>query len=95
MKTNKDFILREIVGESVLIPTGKAANDINGMIHLSDTAIFIWKLYDQKENLEEIVKEVINEFEIDEETARRDVYGFSEILYNDGIILDIPEFEAK
>lgn len=93
MKTNKDFILREIVGECVLVPTGKATQDINGMIHLTPTAAFIWEKYDECENLEEIVKSVLDEFEVDEDTATRDVYGFTEVLYKENIVLDVKEFE--
>lgn len=93
MKTNKDYIFREIVGENVLVPSGQAAQKINGMIHLSETASFIWGLYDKKKNLDEIVGAVLDEFEIDTETARRDVFGFSELLYKEGIIMEVPEFE--
>ena len=46
MKTNSEFILREIAGEAVLIPTGEASQNLNGMIHLTETGAFIWKQVD-------------------------------------------------
>ncbi|MDO4978310.1 MAG: PqqD family protein [Eubacteriales bacterium] len=92
MRINKDYILRNIVGEYVLVPTGKATQDINGMIHLSEAGGFIWKLYDQKNSLEEIIDVLMEEYEVDRETAERDVYGYSKVLFDNNLIFDVPEF---
>lgn len=93
MKTNSDFILREIAGDAVLIPTGKASQTMNGMIRLTETGAFIWKQVDTAADLEEIVGRIREEFEVDEETARRDVRGFLHELYIRGLVADIAEFE--
>ena len=53
MKTNSEYMLREIAGESVLIPTGSASQKLNGMIRLTETAAFIWKRVDDSADLEE------------------------------------------
>ena len=92
MKTNSEYMLREIAGEAVLIPTGSASQQLNGMIRLTDTAAFIWKQVDTASDLEEIVEKILQEFDVDEEIARRDVYGFLRELYIRGIVEDIPEF---
>ena len=91
MKTNSEFILREIAGEAVLIPTGEASQNLNGMIHLTETGAFIWKQVDTA--AEEITERIRLEFEVDEETARRDVRGFLHELYIRGLVADIAEFE--
>lgn len=39
MKIVKEFILREIAGECVLVPTGATSQEFNGMITISDTAM--------------------------------------------------------
>ena len=44
MKIVKEFILREIAGECVLVPTGATSQEFNGMITISDTAKFIWSI---------------------------------------------------
>ena len=36
MKIVKEFILREIAGECVLVPTGETSQEFNGMITISD-----------------------------------------------------------
>ena len=75
MKTNKEYMLREIAGETVLVPTGSASQRLNGMIRLTESAAFIWKQVDTAADLEEIVARVQDEYEVDEDTARRDIYG--------------------
>ena len=93
MKTSREYILREIAGESVLIPTGAATQKLNGMIQLTDSAAFIWKQVDTAADLEEIVARVRDEFDVDEEIARRDIYGFLHELYIRDIVQDIPEMD--
>ena len=43
MRIAKEFILREIAGECVLVPTGATTQEFNGLITMSDTARFIWE----------------------------------------------------
>ena len=72
MKIVKEFILREIAGECVLVPTGATSQEFNGMITISDTAKFIWENIEKVDSLEEMIRMVLDTYEIDEETARRD-----------------------
>lgn len=95
MKTNKEYMLREIAGETVLIPTGSASQKLNGMIQLTESAAYIWKQVDTAVDLEEIVARVQDEYEVDEDTARRDIYGFLRELYVRGVVQDIPELELE
>lgn len=95
MRTNSDFLLREIGGEAVLVPTGKAAREFNGMISLTETAQFMWKHYDSCGSLEELLEEIHKEYDVDDETARRDVYGFTSAAYQAGLVMDVPELEEK
>ena len=76
MTKHPELVLRNIAGEAVLIPTGKLASAFNGMISLNGVASFIWEQMDQVQNREELVQLILDRYEIDEETARRDVNGF-------------------
>lgn len=93
MKTNEFYILREIAGDNLLVPVGEATQRLNGMIQLTETAAFIWNHLNDANNLEEIVKMMTEEYEVDEETARADVFSFSKELYMREMILDVPEFK--
>ena len=86
MKRNTDFMLRDIAGEVILVPTGAATQQFNGMITLNEA--FIWKNLDESESSEILVDKIMDEFEVDRETATRDVIGFVSALYERGLVLD-------
>ena len=86
MKIIKEFILREIAGECILVPTGKTSQEFNGMITLSDTARFIWENIERADSFEDLVKMMLEEYEIDEETAKRDAYNFIDQLLASGFV---------
>ena len=88
MKRNTDFMLRDIAGEVILVPTGAATQQFNGMITLNEVAAFIWKNLDESESSEILVDKIMDEFEVDRETATRDVIGFVSALYERGLVLD-------
>lgn len=76
IKKNPDLIMRNIAGESVLIPTGELAGKFNGMINLNSTAAFIWEHMEEVSSEEELTALMLDAFDVDEETAALDVHGF-------------------
>ena len=53
MKVNSDFVMRNIAGENILVPTGEAAEKFNGMITMNEVAAFMWKNIDEVESKED------------------------------------------
>lgn len=88
IKKNPDLIMRNIAGECVLVPTGELAAKFNGMINLNTTAKFIWENMDKVSSLEELTALMLENFEIDEETAARDVRGFIATAIRVGYVKD-------
>ena len=87
MKIIKEFALRTIAGESLLIPTGKTSQELNGMITLSPTAAFIWENIEKVNSLDEMVAKITDEFEIDPDTARHDAFAFvAELIKHEFVI---------
>lgn len=86
MKIVKDFILREIAGECVLVPTGATTQEFNGLITMSDTAKFIWENMEKADSFETLIGMILEEYEIDEDTARQDAYQFINQLLQTGFI---------
>ena len=81
MKIVKEFILREIAGECVLVPTGATTQEFNGLITVSDTAKFIWENMEKVDSFKALVELILEEYEIDEDTAKKDAHQFiSELL---------------
>lgn len=86
MKKNKDFIVREIAGETILVPSEETAHDFNGMISLTDTAAFIWEHIEEVKDFNELVDMMLNEYDIDRETAMVDISCFIVKLLEYGMI---------
>lgn len=86
MKIVKDFILREIAGENVLIPTGRTAQEFNGLITLSETAKFIWENIERVDSLEQMIAEIYDHFDADIETIQKDAIEFITELLGRGFI---------
>jgi hypothetical protein len=72
-RANPDYILRELAGECVLIPTGDAAASFNGIITLNPTARFIWDELQTPRSFAALLDRFLDEYEIDRETAENDL----------------------
>ena len=73
MKIKSGFIMREIAGDYIVVPTGKAAIDFNGLITVNETGMFLWNLLKEDTTEDELVNKMLEEFDIDRETASADV----------------------
>lgn len=76
MTFRKELMKREIGGEFFLVPLGKTVYETNGLFFLSELAAFIWDIIPTAETEADIVKCVLDEYEVDEETAKKDVSEF-------------------
>ena len=57
MRINKEFVLREIAGDYVIIPTGQTVLEFNGLITVNEVGVSIWNMLQ-----EEVAREDIREF---------------------------------
>ena len=89
MKASPDFILREIAGEYILVPTGPAAARFNGLITLNETAHSIFlALQKGPQSVDSLADAVTSEFDVPEETARSDVREFLSQLRQVGALVE-------
>ena len=86
MKIKKQFILREVVGEAVLIPTGDTALEFNGIIGLNPVGAVIWKGLAANKTQPEILTDILAEFDVDEARARTDLADFLQLLKKNHIL---------
>lgn len=78
IKTKPGFLLREIGQTYIVVPVGAEAQKFNGIIKLNKTGKFLWETVSQGIEFDALVEAVLNEYEIDEEIARRDAQSFVE-----------------
>lgn len=80
MKIDKQFILRKIAGDYVIIPTGKTALEFNGMITVNEQGAFLWQQLFGETTEEQLVDALLNEYDVDRQTAQEDVSEFLQVL---------------
>ncbi len=80
------FILREIAGETVVIPSGEEL-DVNMMITLNDTGAFLWKHLTEGIERESLIALLLSEYDVDEKTATESVDAFVARLSENGFLL--------
>lgn len=86
MKINKEFVIREIAGDYIIVPTGSTALQFNGLITVNEVGAFLWNLLKQETTEEELLQNLVNEYEVDEETAKKDIEEFLEHLKANDIV---------
>lgn len=80
MKIKDGFMLREVAGQSVVVPLGERVVEFNGIMTLSESGASLWKLLQNGATEDELVKLILSDYEIDENTARVDVKAFVDSL---------------
>lgn len=80
MKIKKEFLKREIGGESFLVPLGRTVYESNGLFILTELGAFIWDLLPEAKDEEDILKKILGAYDVDEETARGDLARFLDKL---------------
>jgi hypothetical protein len=86
MKRIKEYIKRNIAGEIVLVPAGQTAEDFNGMITLTESGDFIWEHLEEARDFNHLVELILEEYDIDKETASQDASAFLMQLLQAGMV---------
>lgn len=86
MKFKKEFILREIVGEYILVPINKSTSKFDGLITTNEIGKFIWENYELSKDEEDLLNKILDEYEVDKEVAKEDLDEFLDKLRQVDII---------
>ena len=86
MKIRYEFVARSIAGEHFLVPIGEAARQFSGMFAMNELGAFLWEAIPGAANEAELVNRVLDEYEVDRDTAEQDVREFLEHLRKMGIL---------
>lgn len=82
------FQVRELFGETVAIPTGDAAKHLSGIISLNELGRFLFDRLAQEQTVQSLVAAVLEEYEVDEQTAKADVEEFLNHLRGANLLIE-------
>lgn len=86
MKIKQGYILREVAGNYIVVAVGEAVKNFNGIINLNDTGAFLWKILQEGATEEQLKESLLNEYEVDDEIAERDIKAFINKLTEKGLL---------
>lgn len=87
MKIKKEFVVREVADNIVMVPTGKLMNEYSKMFKLNGIGKFIAELLQKNDmEIEEIVQKILEKYEVDEERATQDTKKFIKELQENGVL---------
>lgn len=76
MRISKGFCLKNIVGENIVVPVGAKSVSFKAMITLNNSGEFLWKQLETEKTEEQLLSVMMEEYEIDEDTASKDIKRF-------------------
>lgn len=80
MKVKDGFVLRNVCGAFVVIAVGEQTLDFKAMIELNETGAFLWEQLQQETTEAELLKSLMQEYDVDEQTAVADIIAFLQSL---------------
>lgn len=86
MRIKKGFLVREIAGCNIVVPVGERVIDFKGIMTLNDTGSFIWKCLSEDIAYDQLLSLILEEYEIDEATARADLDELLNTARESGIL---------
>ena len=74
MKVKKGFNLREVCGEHIIVAEGDENIDFSNIISMNESSAYLWEEVQNRESftVDSLVELLCNQYEIDENTARKD-----------------------
>ncbi len=73
MIRNKNFEIVQVNNDYMAVPTGKTAAGYDGVVTLSESGAFLLRALDQERTVDELADLLTAEYEVDRETALRDI----------------------
>ncbi len=86
MKIKDGFMVREVSGEILVVPVGAQSIDFKSVIRLNETGAFLWNKLTEDVNEDELLDALLQEYDVDKDTASGDIRRFVEKLLDAGII---------
>ena len=85
-ENKKGFVLRDVAGRSVVVATGAAAKRFRGMVMLNETGKEIWTRLQKGMDQDEIIRSMIEDYDVSEEKATADVQNLIGQMWENGFL---------
>jgi hypothetical protein len=80
-------MLREVAGQWVVVPLGERVVEFNGIMTLSESGAVLWKQMEHGATEEELLKVILAEYSVDQDTAKADIAEFINKIKAAGLLV--------
>jgi hypothetical protein len=80
------YVTRRIAGETIVVPIRAEAAQLDSVYVFNEVGARIWELIEGGGREDQIVRTILDEFEVSPERACEDVTGFLELLSEAGLV---------
>lgn len=87
-RLHPDVVLVEICGEAMLIAAGTARGKLPYVKGINPAGAYFWRLMEQRADEEAIIRQVMKDNSVPEETARTAFRKFYKILKDNGYLTE-------
>lgn len=88
MILKSDYILRNIADEHIVVPLCEESDRLHGVIKLSSSGAFLWEQLQTEQTEDTLVAALLNQYDVDEPTARTAVAAFLASLREIGCLTE-------
>lgn len=87
MKIKEGFVIEKVGASYLAVATGKIADEFHALVRVNSTGAFLWnKLSEESRTEEELLALMLDEYDVAEDVARRDIAMFVKSLSEAGIL---------
>ena len=87
MQIKSDFTIQKVGNSYVAVAVGETSKTFHAMIKLNETGAFLWNQLAEKDlTEEELTNALLAEYDVDRETAAKDVHAMVEKFAENGIL---------
>lgn len=86
MKAKEGFVLRTIVDEYMLLPTGTNIGRFDGTVVLNEVSAFLWQKLQEPVTRKTLLGALLEEYDVSRDMAERDLDGLLERFSQLGLL---------
>ena len=86
MKIKEGFVLRNVVDEHIVMPTGDNIAKFDGAVVLNEVSAFVFKQLQNAVSREDLLEAMLAEYDVARETAEKDLDALLESFAQMGLL---------